>query len=72
MEDLGPPVDPEGLVRLDVPELVIADGAVVATLLYVDSFGNIALISPATTWKGWESCRARASSSSSRARGTTR
>ena len=43
VEDLGPPVDPEGLVRLDVPELVIGDGAVVATLLYVDSFGNIAL-----------------------------
>jgi S-adenosylmethionine hydrolase len=43
VEELGPPVDPEGLVRLDVPELVIADGAIVATLLYVDSFGNIAL-----------------------------
>ncbi len=41
--DLGPPIDPEGLVRLDLPELVIADGAIVATLLYVDSFGNIAL-----------------------------
>jgi hypothetical protein len=41
--DLGPPVDPESLVRLDVPALVIADGGVVATLLYVDSFGNIAL-----------------------------
>ena len=43
VEDLGPPIDPEGLVRLDLPELVIADGAIVATLLYVDSFGNIAL-----------------------------
>jgi S-adenosyl-L-methionine hydrolase (adenosine-forming) len=43
LEDLGPPVDPEGLVRPDLPELVIADGGVVATLLYVDSFGNIAL-----------------------------
>jgi S-adenosylmethionine hydrolase len=43
VEELGPPVDPEGLVRLDVPELVIRDGAIVATLLYVDSFGNIAL-----------------------------
>ena len=41
--ELGPPVDPEGLVRLDLPELVIADGSIVATLLYVDSFGNIAL-----------------------------
>ncbi|MGH3137696.1 MAG: SAM hydrolase/SAM-dependent halogenase family protein [Gaiellaceae bacterium] len=43
LSDLGPPVDPEGLVRLDLPELVVADGRIVATLLYVDSFGNIAL-----------------------------
>jgi S-adenosyl-L-methionine hydrolase (adenosine-forming) len=42
-EELGPPVDPESLVRLDVPELVVTDGGIVATLLYVDSFGNIAL-----------------------------
>jgi S-adenosyl-L-methionine hydrolase (adenosine-forming) len=43
LEALGPPLDPEGLVSLDVPEPVFADGALVATLLYVDSFGNIAL-----------------------------
>ena len=43
LEALGPPVDPESLVQLDVPQLVIADGSIVATLLYVDSFGNIAL-----------------------------
>lgn len=43
LDELGPPVDPEGLVRLDLPELVVADGGIVATLLYVDSFGNIAL-----------------------------
>jgi S-adenosylmethionine hydrolase len=36
-------VDPEGLVRLDLPELVVSGGRIVATLLYVDSFGNIAL-----------------------------
>jgi S-adenosylmethionine hydrolase len=42
-KELGPPVDPEGLVRLDLPELVIANGGIFATLLYVDSFGNIAL-----------------------------
>ena len=41
--ELGPPVDPEGLVPLDLPEPVIADDATAATLLYVDSFGNIAL-----------------------------
>ena len=43
IEELGPPVDPEGLIALDLPEPVLADGAAVATLLYVDSFGNIAL-----------------------------
>ena len=43
LDELGPPVDPEGLIRLDVPEPVVRDGAIHATLLYVDSFGNIAL-----------------------------
>ncbi|MEP7223376.1 MAG: SAM-dependent chlorinase/fluorinase [Actinomycetota bacterium] len=43
LDELGPPVDPEGLVRLDLPELVVTDRGIVATLLYVDSFGNIAL-----------------------------
>jgi S-adenosylmethionine hydrolase len=43
LEELGPPIDPESLVRLDLPELVIADGAITATFLYLDSFGNIAL-----------------------------
>ena len=43
LEELGPPLDPEALVSLDVPEPVLAAGAVVATLLYVDSFGNVAL-----------------------------
>ena len=43
LEELGPPLDPEALVSLDVPEPVLTDGAVVGTLLYVDSFGNVAL-----------------------------
>ena len=43
LEALGPPLDPEGLVSLDLPEPALADGTLVATLLYVDSFGNIAL-----------------------------
>jgi S-adenosylmethionine hydrolase len=43
LEELGPPVDPEGLIRLDLPEAVIAEGTIGATLLYVDGFGNIAL-----------------------------
>jgi S-adenosyl-L-methionine hydrolase (adenosine-forming) len=43
LSELGPPLDPEALIRLDLPEPVIADDAITATLLYVDSFGNIAL-----------------------------
>jgi S-adenosylmethionine hydrolase len=43
IEELGPPLDPDALVRLDLPELVISDGVIDATALYVDSFGNIAL-----------------------------
>ena len=43
LAELGPPIDPEGLVRLDLPTPVVADGAITATMLYVDSFGNIAL-----------------------------
>jgi S-adenosyl-L-methionine hydrolase (adenosine-forming) len=43
LAELGPPLDPEGLVGLDLPQATVTDGTVVATLLYVDSFGNIAL-----------------------------
>lgn len=43
LEELGPPIDPGALVRLDLPEPVFGDGVVDATMLYVDSFGNIAL-----------------------------
>lgn len=43
LEELGPPVDAEQLVRLDLPEPVFGENLVEATTLYVDSFGNIAL-----------------------------
>ena len=43
LAELGPPVDPEGLVRLDIPAPAIDGQGIRATLLYVDSFGNIAL-----------------------------
>jgi hypothetical protein len=43
LSDLGPPLDPESLVSLDVPKPRVTDGVLHATLLYVDSFGNIAL-----------------------------
>ncbi|MBA2740630.1 MAG: SAM-dependent chlorinase/fluorinase [Actinobacteria bacterium] len=43
LEELGPPLDPESLVSLDVLPPEIRDGIALATVLYVDSFGNIAL-----------------------------
>jgi S-adenosyl-L-methionine hydrolase (adenosine-forming) len=43
IEELGPPLDPEGLVQLDLPQPVFEERALVATLLYSDSFGNVAL-----------------------------
>jgi S-adenosylmethionine hydrolase len=43
LAELGPPLDPVALARLDLPEPVIRPDEIVATMLYVDSFGNIAL-----------------------------
>ena len=43
LDELGPPLDPDSLVTLDLPEPVVTNGVLSATLLYVDSFGNIAL-----------------------------
>jgi S-adenosylmethionine hydrolase len=41
--ELGPPVDPEALVRLDLPEPEVGQSRIRATVLGVDRFGNIAL-----------------------------
>ncbi len=43
LAELGPPLDPDVLVRLDLPVPGFDGTTVVATMLYVDSFGNIAL-----------------------------
>ena len=43
LSELGPPLDPEALVRLDLPVPRVADDRIDATMLYVDGFGNIAL-----------------------------
>ncbi len=43
LAELGPPVDPDALVRLDLPVPAFRDDRIDATMLYVDSFGNIAL-----------------------------
>jgi S-adenosylmethionine hydrolase len=41
--ELGPPLDPDALIHLDLPRLVVEDGVIHATSVYVDGFGNIAL-----------------------------
>ncbi len=43
LEELGPPLAADALVDLEIPRPELSDGAAVATMLYVDSFGNIAL-----------------------------
>jgi S-adenosylmethionine hydrolase len=43
LSELGPPLDEESLVRLDLPEPGFTDAGIEATALYVDSFGNVAL-----------------------------
>ena len=42
-DELGPPLDPEALVRLDVPEPEIGRSRMRATVLYIDAFGNMQL-----------------------------
>ncbi|MHB8470996.1 MAG: SAM hydrolase/SAM-dependent halogenase family protein, partial [Gaiellaceae bacterium] len=43
LAELGPPLDPEALVRLDLPDPVVGPARIVATVLGVDRFGNVAL-----------------------------
>ena len=43
IEELGPPLALDVLVRLDLPQPEVGHARVVATVLYVDSFGNVAL-----------------------------
>jgi S-adenosylmethionine hydrolase len=43
LDELGPPISDEALVRLDLPEVVYGDGELGATVLYVDRYGNTAL-----------------------------
>ncbi|MGI8420965.1 MAG: SAM hydrolase/SAM-dependent halogenase family protein [Gaiellaceae bacterium] len=43
LDELGPPVDPEALMRLELPIAEVGPSHVTATVLYVDRFGNIAL-----------------------------
>jgi hypothetical protein len=41
--ELGPPIDADALVRLDVPQPELGPDKIGACVLYVDSFGNVAL-----------------------------
>jgi S-adenosylmethionine hydrolase len=43
LQDLGPPIDPGALVRLDLPQPEVGPNRIAATVLYVDAFGNVAL-----------------------------
>ena len=43
LAELGPPISPDALVRLDLPVPQFGTDAIDAIALYVDSFGNIAL-----------------------------
>jgi S-adenosylmethionine hydrolase len=43
LEDLGPPIDPQALVRIDVPKPEVGQNRIRATVLYVDRFGNTQL-----------------------------
>jgi S-adenosylmethionine hydrolase len=43
LDDLGPPIDPQALVRIDVPKPEVGQNRIRATVLYVDRFGNTQL-----------------------------
>jgi S-adenosylmethionine hydrolase len=43
LEELGPEVEPEALVRLELPKPKVGQARIRATALYVDRFGNIQL-----------------------------
>jgi S-adenosyl-L-methionine hydrolase (adenosine-forming) len=43
IEELGPPLAVDALVRLDLPEPEVRGGRILGCVLYVDAFGNIAL-----------------------------
>jgi S-adenosylmethionine hydrolase len=43
LDQLGPPIDPEALVRLDLPQPEVGQSRIRAVVLGVDRFGNVAL-----------------------------
>jgi len=43
LADLGPPIDPGALVRLELPQAEVRTNRIGASILYVDAFGNMQL-----------------------------
>jgi len=43
LEEIGPPIDPAELVRLDWPAVVVNAGAMHTNVIYRDTFGNVKL-----------------------------
>jgi S-adenosyl-L-methionine hydrolase (adenosine-forming) len=43
LEELGPPIDPDELVRVELPQPEVGQNRIRATALVVDRFGNVAL-----------------------------
>ena len=43
LAELGPPLDPDELVRIDLPDAEVGESRIDATVLGVDRFGNVAL-----------------------------
>jgi S-adenosylmethionine hydrolase len=41
--ELGPPIDPDALARIDLPRPEVGENRIRATVLYVDRFGNMQL-----------------------------
>jgi hypothetical protein len=42
-DDLGDEIDPASLIRIELPQALVADGELIATVLDVDRFGNLGL-----------------------------
>jgi hypothetical protein len=47
LRELGPELDPAGLVRLTAPRMVVSPGALEAEVVWVDGFGNVQLAADA-------------------------
>jgi S-adenosylmethionine hydrolase len=51
--ETGEPLDPHGLVRLELPRPAVADGVLLAHAVYLDRFGNVQLDAERERLPGW-------------------